>query len=58
MEPLSKKDIILKKAAGLFHKKGYSATTMRELAQVVGIEASSLYRHINSNEELLILFCF
>ncbi len=58
MEPLSKKDIILKKAAGLFHKKGYSATTMRELAQVVGIEASSLYSHINSKEELLIHLCF
>ena len=58
MENLSKKDIIVKKAAGLFHKKGYSATTMRELAQVVGIEASSLYSHISSKEELLIHLCF
>jgi len=58
MKALTKKDFIMKKAAELFHTKGYTATTMRELAQVVGLEASSLYSHIKSKEELLIHLCF
>lgn len=53
-----KKEFILNTAARLFHQKGYSATTMRELATAVGIEVSSLYSHINSKEELLKSICF
>ena len=53
-----KKVIILTSAARLFHQKGYSATTMRELATSVGIEVSSLYSHISSKEELLKNICF
>ncbi len=58
MAPSTKKEDILHKAALLFHQKGYSATTMRELANAVGIEASSLYNHIQSKEELLTSICF
>lgn len=54
----TKKDIILKNAAALFRKKGFSATTVRELAESLGIEAPSLYNHIGSKIELLQEICF
>jgi len=54
----SKKDVILKKAAALFKSKSYSASSMRELADVVGVEAPSLYNHIGSKSELLQEICF
>ena len=54
----SKKDVITKKAAFLFIEKGFSATSMRDLAEAVGIEAPSLYNHINSKIEILQEICF
>src|ERR1041384_2538932 len=49
----SKKDLIVQKAAGMFREKGFSATSMRDLAEGVGIEAASLYNHIQSKSEIL-----
>ena len=49
----SKKDLILQKAALMFREKGFSATSMRDLAETVGIEAASLYNHIQSKSEIL-----
>ncbi len=49
----SKKDFILQKAATMFREKGFSATSMRDLAEAVGIEAASLYNHIQSKSEIL-----
>ncbi len=40
-------------AIRLFHRQGFEATTMRQLATEVGIEAASLYNHIGSKQELL-----
>jgi AcrR family transcriptional regulator len=54
----TKKDVIIKKAAYLFTQKGFSATSMRELADHIGVEASSLYNHIGSKNELLQTICF
>jgi AcrR family transcriptional regulator len=54
----SKKEVIIKKAASLFKTKSYSASSMRELADVVGVEAPSLYNHIGSKSELLQEICF
>jgi TetR/AcrR family transcriptional regulator, cholesterol catabolism regulator len=54
----TKKDIILKNAAALFRKKGFTATSVRELAESLGIEAPSLYNHIGSKVELLQEICF
>lgn len=53
-----KKQLIFTEAAKLFQEKGYLASSMRELAIRVGIEASSLYSHIRSKEELLSKICF
>ena len=52
------KDIIIKRAAALFKVKGFKATSMRELAEVLGVEAPSLYNHIGSKAELLHETCF
>ena len=54
----SKKDVITQKAAVLFKSKGFSSTSMRELAEAVGVEAPSLYNHIGSKSELLQAICF
>jgi AcrR family transcriptional regulator len=45
-------------AAQLFRKRGYATTTMRELAEAVGVEASSLYNHIGSKSDILKEICF
>ena len=54
----SKKDVITRKASYLFIEKGFAATSMRELAEAVGIEASSLYNHIVSKSEILQDICY
>jgi AcrR family transcriptional regulator len=38
----------------LFASKGYEETSLRELAEMVGIKVSSLYNHFPSKQELLI----
>lgn len=54
----SRKDFILKKASLLFREKGFKAASMRDLAEVVGVEAASLYNHIKNKNELLHEICF
>lgn len=46
---------IINCAAKLFKEKGYSAVTMRDIAQAMNIKAASLYNHINSKQEILVL---
>ena len=54
----SKKDIIIEKASKLFREKGFGAASMRDLAENVGVEAASLYNHIQSKSEILQAICF
>jgi TetR/AcrR family transcriptional regulator, cholesterol catabolism regulator len=53
-----RKEVIIEKAGHLFRKHGFNATSMRDLAENVGVEAASLYNHINSKAELLQEICF
>lgn len=37
----------------MFREKGFPATSMRDLAEEIGMEAASLYNHIQSKSEIL-----
>lgn len=49
---------IEKHATKLFELRGFAATSMRDLATEMQIEAASLYSHIHSKEEILNSICF
>lgn len=55
MKPIDRKTEIINVAAKLFKEKGYSAVTMRDIAQAMDIKAASLYNHIKSKQEILVL---
>ena len=55
MKPIDRKTEIVNIAAKLFKEKGYSAVTMRDIAQSMDIKAASLYNHIASKQEILVL---
>lgn len=44
---------LLAAARRLFSRKGYHATSVRDLADAVGLQAGSLYAHIAGKEDLL-----
>lgn len=47
------KEIIFEEAIELFSTKGYSGTSMRDLARNVGVKESSLYNHYKGKEAIL-----
>ncbi|MDD2741620.1 MAG: TetR/AcrR family transcriptional regulator [Rhodocyclaceae bacterium] len=53
-ENLSSRELILETAVRLFGEKGYTGTTMRDIAKAVGLLPGSLYAHIDSKEALLL----
>ena len=54
----SRKDQIIQVASKLFSKRGYASTSVRDIAEMMEMEAASLYNHISSKEELLHDICF
>jgi len=48
---------LLDAAAALFAKKGYVASSTREIAEILGIRKASLYYHIGNKEDLLYAIC-
>lgn len=56
--PANRKEQIMHIAAELFSRKGYPATSMRDIAEKMEMEAASLYNHIASKEEILYTICF
>lgn len=55
----TRKQIVFEAATRLFREKGYMVSTMRELAERVGLkQASSLYNHYKNKEEILQQICF
>jgi len=55
MKITHRKTEIINISAKLFKEKGYSAVTMRDIAQAMDIKAASLYNHIKSKQEILVL---
>ena len=55
MQTIDRKTEIIAIAAKLFKEKGFAAITMRDIAQALDIKAASLYNHIASKQEILVL---
>jgi AcrR family transcriptional regulator len=51
--PQARRQVILDRAAALFARKGVAATTVREIADDVGILSGSLYHHFKSKEAMV-----
>ena len=55
---LTRREQIIAVAARIFKDNGYAGASMRTIADAVGIEASSLYNHIHSKQDILATICF
>lgn len=51
--PAPLKDEILRASSALFSERGYHGTSVRDIAERVGLQGGSLYAHIAGKEELL-----
>ncbi|WP_027369505.1 TetR/AcrR family transcriptional regulator [Desulfovermiculus halophilus] len=49
--------IILREAHELFYEKGYEKSSMREIAERVGISKAAMYHHFTNKEEMLYTLC-
>ncbi len=50
---IPRKDQILQAAAKLFRERGFFATSVRDIAEIVGLQGGSLYAHIASKDDVL-----
>lgn len=49
----SRRSLILRRAARLFSEHGYDRTTIREIAQAVGMQSGSLFYHFPTKDHIL-----
>ncbi|MGB9521612.1 MAG: TetR/AcrR family transcriptional regulator [Anaerolineales bacterium] len=49
------RDEILDAAAQIFRQKGYHAASMQDIANAVKLQKASLYYHVNSKQEILLM---
>ncbi|HEY6792074.1 MAG TPA: TetR/AcrR family transcriptional regulator [Trebonia sp.] len=52
-EPQDRRELIVAAAAEMFARKGIRSTTVREIADAVGILSGSLYHYFNSKDEIV-----
>ncbi len=57
-ESLSTRDRILDAAEDVFNDKGYSGTTLNEIAEVAGVTRGAIYWHFKNKEDLFKAMCF
>lgn len=55
---VNRREEIIEMSALLFREKGFKATSTRDIAEKVGMEAASMYNHIHSKHEILETICF
>jgi AcrR family transcriptional regulator len=53
IETPSRRRAIEEVASTLFHERGYSATSVRDIARALDIRGASLYAHVTSKEDVL-----
>lgn len=53
MDPQERKQLILERSATIFARKGVSATTIREIADAVGVHSGALYHYFPSKEAIV-----
>jgi AcrR family transcriptional regulator len=52
--PANRRELILEAAVGLFHERGYPATSVDDIGQAVDVSGPAIYRHFSSKEEILV----
>jgi AcrR family transcriptional regulator len=52
-EPLDRRELILTTAAEMFARKGIRSTTVREIADAVGVLSGSLYHYFDSKDAIV-----
>ncbi|MCL4562239.1 MAG: TetR family transcriptional regulator, partial [Chloroflexi bacterium] len=51
-EAAETRDLLLKSALSVFSQKGYSATTLGDVARAAGVTRGAIYWHFGSKAEL------
>lgn len=52
--PANRRELILEAAIGLFHERGYPATSVDDIGQAVDVSGPAIYRHFSSKEDILV----
>lgn len=55
---MTKRDKFFSESLRLIHQRGFKATTMRDIAQVMGFEVANVYNYIESKQSLLETYLF